>query len=116
MDFSVYREGRRSARHVPAEYEGAPGPPGSPWPGRRLFGLSPEMEKALRTVFQRPAPSGACAFRMRPGLPLWVDGEFLADAQPPEPDCRDYLAQKAAERKIKNATKPDPPGRAGGRL
>ena len=107
VDFSVYREGRRSARHVPAEYEGAPRAAGKPRAWAELFGLSPEMEKALRTVFQETSPERSlrlleCVL----GCPLWVDGEFLADAQPPEPDClRDYLAQKAAERKIKNATK-----------
>ena len=107
VDFSVYRDGRRAARHVPAEYEGAPRAAGKPRAWAELFGLSPEMEKALRTVFQETSPERSlrlleCVL----GCPLWVDGEFLADAQPPEPDClRDYLAQKAAERKIRNATK-----------
>ena len=107
VDFSVYRDGRRAARHVPAEYEGAPRAAGKPRAWAELFGLSPEMEKALRTVFQETSPERSlrlleCVL----GCPLWVDGEFLADAQPPEPDClRDYLAQKAAEKKIKNATK-----------
>lgn len=107
VDFSVYREGRRAARHVPAEYEGAPRAAGKPRAWAELFGLSPEMEKALRTVFQETSPERSlrlleCVL----GCPLWVDGEFLADAQPPEPDClRDYLAQKAAEKKIRNATK-----------
>ena len=107
VDFSVYREGRRAARHVPAEYEGAPRAAGKPRAWAELFGLSPEMEKALRTVFQETSPERSlrlleCVL----GCPLWVDGEFLADAQPPEPDyLRDYLAQKAAEKKIRNATK-----------
>lgn len=107
VDFSVYRDGRRAARHVPAEYEGAPRMAGKPRAWAELFGLSPEMEKALRTVFQETSPERslrllACVL----GCPLWVDGEFLEDAQPPEPDyLRDYLAQKAAEKKIKNATK-----------
>ena len=107
VDFSVYRDGRRAARHVPAEYEGAPRAAGKPRAWAELFGLSPEMEKALRTVFQETSPERSlrlleCVL----GCPLWVDGEFLADAQPPEPDyLRDYLAQKAAEKKIKNATK-----------
>ena len=107
VDFSVYRDGRRAARHVPAEYEGAPRAAGKPRAWAELFGLSPEMEKALRTVFQETSPERSlrlleCVL----GCPLWVDGAFLADAQPPEPDyLRDYLAQKAAEKKIKNATK-----------
>lgn len=107
VDFSVYRDGRRAARHVPAEYEGAPRAAGKPRAWAELFGLSPEMEKALRTVFQETSPERSlrlleCVL----GCPLWVDGEFLEDAQPPEPDyLRDYLAQKAAEKKIKNATK-----------
>ena len=107
VDFSVYRDGRRAARHVPAEYEGAPRAAGKPRAWAELFGLSPEMEKALRTVFQETSPERSlrlleCVL----GCPLWVDGEFLADAQPPEPDyLRDYLAQKAAEKKIRNATK-----------
>lgn len=107
VDFSVYRDGRRAARHVPAAYEGFPRIAGKPRAWAELFGLSPEMEKALRTVFQETSPERSlrlleCVL----GCPLWVDGEFLADAQPPEPDClRDYLAQKAAERKIRNATK-----------
>ena len=107
VDFSVYRDGRRAARHVPAEYEGAPRAAGKPRAWAELFGLSPEMEKALRTVFQETSPERSlrlleCVL----GCPLWVDGAFLADAQPPEPDyLRDYLAQKAAEKKIRNATK-----------
>ena len=107
VDFSVYRDGRRAARHVPAEYEGAPRAAGKPRAWAELFGLSPEMEKALRTVFQETSPERSlrlleCVL----GCPLWVDGEFLADAQPPEPDyLRDYLARKAAEKKIRNATK-----------
>ena len=107
VDFSVYRDGRRAARHVPAEYEGAPRAAGKPRAWAELFGLSPEEEKALRTVFQETCPERSlrlleCVL----GCPLWVDGEFLADAQPPEPTyLRDYLTQKAAERKIKNATK-----------
>ena len=107
VDFSVYRDGRRAARHVPAEYEGAPRMAGKPRAWAELFGLSSEREKTLRTVFQETSPERslrllACVL----GCPLWVDGEFLEDAQPPEPDClRDYLAQKAAEKKIKNATK-----------
>lgn len=107
VDFSVYRDGRRAARHVPAEYEGAPRAAGKPRAWAELFGLSSEREKTLRTVFQETSPERslrllACVL----GCPLWVDGEFLEDAQPPEPDyLRDYLAQKAAEKKIKNATK-----------
>ena len=107
VDFSVYRDGRRAARHVPAEYEGAPRAAGKPRAWAELFGLSPEMEKALRTVFQETSPERSlrlleCVL----GCPLWVDGAFLADAQPPEPDyLRDYLAQKAAEKKIRNATR-----------
>ena len=107
VDFSVYRDGRRAARHVQAEYEGAPRAAGKPRAWAELFGLSPEMEKALRTVFQETSPERSlrlleCVL----GCPLWVDGEFLADAQPPEPDyLRDYLARKAAEKKIRNATK-----------
>ena len=107
VDFSVYRDGRRAARHVPAEYEGAPRAAGKPRAWAELFGLSPEEEKTLRTVFQETSPERSlrlleCVL----GCPLWVDGEFLADAQPPEPAyLRDYLAQKAAEKKIKNATK-----------
>lgn len=107
VDFSVYRDGRRAARHVPAEYEGAPRMAGKPRAWAELFGLSSEREKTLRTVFQETSPERslrllACVL----GCPLWVDGEFLEDAQPPEPDyLRDYLAQKAAEKKIKNATK-----------
>lgn len=107
VDFSVYRDGRRAARHVPAEYEGAPRAAGKPRAWAELFGLSPEMEKALRTVFQETSPERSlrlleCVL----GCPLWVDGEFLADAQPPEPDyLRDYLARKAVEKKIRNATK-----------
>ena len=107
VDFSVYRDGRRAARHVPAEYEGAPRAAGKPRAWAELFGLSSEREKTLRTVFQETSPERslrllACVL----GCPLWVDGEFLEDAQPPEPDyLRDYLAQKAAEKKIRNATK-----------
>lgn len=107
VDFSVYRDGRRAARHVPAEYEGAPRMAGKPRAWAELFGLSSEREKTLRTVFQETSPERslrllACVL----GCPLWVDGEFLEDAQPPEPDyLRDYLAQKAAEKKIRNATK-----------
>ena len=87
VDFSVYRDGRRAARHVPAEYEGAPRAAGKPRAWAELFGLSPEMEKALRTVFQETSPERSlrlleCVL----GCPLWVDGEFLEDAQPPEPD------------------------------
>lgn len=107
VDFSVYRDGRRAARHVPAEYEGAPRAAGKPRAWAELFGLSSEREKTLRTVFQETSPERSlrlleCVL----GCPLWVDGAFLADAQPPEPDyLRDYLAQKAAEKKIRNATK-----------
>ena len=107
VDFSVYRDGRRAARLVAAEYEGAPRAAGKPRAWAELFGLSSEREKTLRTVFQETSPERslrllACVL----GCPLWVDGEFLEDAQPPEPDyLRDYLAQKAAEKKIKNATK-----------
>ena len=107
VDFSVYRDGRRAARHVPAAYEGSPRIAGKPRAWAELFGLSPEMEKALRTVFQETSPERSlrlleCVL----GCPLWVDGEFLEDAQPPEADyLRDYLAQKAAEKKIRNATK-----------
>ena len=107
VDFSVYRDGRRAARHVPAEYGGTFRAAGRPRAWAELFGLSPEGVKVLRTVFQETNPERSlrlleCVL----GCPLWVDGEFLVDAQPPEPDyLRDYLAQKAAERKIKNATK-----------
>lgn len=107
VDFSVYRDGRRAARHVPAAYEGFPRIAGKPRAWAELFGLSPEGEKTLRTAFQETSPERSlrlleCVL----GCPLWVDGEFLPDAQPPEPDyLRDYLARKAAEKKIRNATK-----------
>lgn len=107
VDFSVYRDGRRAARHVPAAYEGSPRIAGKPRAWAELFGLSPEGEKTLRTAFQETSPERSlrlleCVL----GCPLWVDGEFLPDAQPPEPDyLRDYLARKAAEKKIRNATK-----------
>ncbi len=107
VDFSVYRDGRRAARHVPAAYEGFPRIAGKPRAWVELFGLSPDAEKTLRAVFRETNPEGSLRLlECLLGCPLWVDREFLEEAQPPEPDyLRDYLAQKAAEKKIKNATK-----------
>ena len=107
VDFSVYRDGKRAARHVPAEYEGFPRVPGRPRAWGELFGLSPEAEKTLRTVFGETNPERSlrlleCVL----GCPLWVDGEFLDDIELPDPAYLEtYLAQKAAEKKIKNVTK-----------
>ena len=107
VDFSVYRDGKRAARHVPAEYEGFPRVPGKPRAWGELFGLSPEAEKTLRTVFGETNPERSlrlleCVL----GCPLWVDGEFLGDIELPDSAYLEtYLAQKAAEKKIKNVTK-----------
>ena len=107
VDFSVYRDGKRAARHVPAEYEGFPRVPGRPRMWRELFGLPPETEKTLRTVFGETNPERSlrlleCVL----GCPLWVDGEFLDDIELPDPAYLEaYLMQKSAEKKIKNVTK-----------
>lgn len=107
VDFSAYKDGKRAARYVPAEYEGVPRVPGKPRAWAELFGLSMDAEKMLRVVFRETNPEVSlrlleCVL----GCPLWVDGEFLPDAQPPEQAyLRNYLARKETEKKIRNATK-----------
>lgn len=107
VEFSVYRDGKRAARHIPAEYEGVSRSPGKPRAWTELFELSPDAEKTLRTVFQESNPEVSlhlleCVLN----CPLWVDEESLPDIRPPEQDyLRNYLVRKEAEKKIKNVTK-----------
>lgn len=107
VEFSLYREGKRVARHVPAEYEGFARTPGKSKVWAEQLGLSPEAEKNLRIVFKETNPEAslrllACVI----GCPLWVDTACMDEAAVPQQAyLTEYLARKNAERKLKNQTK-----------
>lgn len=107
VEFSVYRDGKRAARHIPAEYEGVSRSPGKPRAWAEVFGFSSDTEKTLRTVFQESNPE--VSLRLLECIlncPLWVVEESMSHIRLPEQDyLRDYLTRKEAEKKIKNVTK-----------
>ncbi|MDY3282802.1 hypothetical protein [Dysosmobacter sp.] len=107
VEFAVYRGGKRTARHVPAGYEGFPRSPGKSRVWAEQLGLTQEAERILRTVFRETSPEASlrlmeCVL----GCPLWVDAESMDSAAPPgQAYLTAYLERKNAEKKIRNATR-----------
>lgn len=107
VEFSVYRDGKRVARHVPAAYEGFKRCIGKPKAWTEAFGLPAEREATLRTIFRETHVEGSLhLLSCLLGCPLWVDAESLERAAVPEETyLEEYLARKKAEANIKNQTK-----------
>lgn len=111
VEFVLYRDGKRAARHIPASYEGYPRRTGKTGDWAQALGLSPEQENTLKTIFKETSPETSlhlleCVL----GCPLWADAETIADAAG-EVITEDnsyleaYLVRKNAKRKIKSQTK-----------
>lgn len=106
VEFALYREGKRVARHVPAEFEESARIAGSSKVWAEQLGASQETRKLLSAIFKETSPEISlhlleCALH----CPLWVDREWMDAYQPPEEGyLEQYLAQKEAERHIKNQT------------
>lgn len=113
VEFVLYRDGKRAARHIPAAYEGYARKAGKPGDWAEALGLSSEQENTLKIIFKEKHPETSlhlleCVL----GCPLWADAETITDAAG-ETVTEDnsyleaYLARKNAERKmkIKNQTK-----------
>ena len=106
VEFALYRDGKRVARHVPAEFEGSARIAGNSKVWAEQLGASQETQKILAAIFKETSPEISlhlleCALH----CPLWVDREWMDAYQPPEEGyLEQYLAQKEAERHIKNQT------------
>lgn len=107
VEFAVYQGGKRTARHIPAAYEGYGPLRGKPKAWANAFVLPPEGETALKTIFRETDPE--LSLRLLEcvlGCPLWVDAEWMEEAAPPDPAYLEaYLARKKTEGKLKNQTK-----------
>lgn len=105
--FTVYYNGRRIARHVPAECEGFPRSPGKSKTWSEQLGLSQETEKILQIVFKETSPE--VSLRLMECVldcPLWVDTEFIdVTPAPTQEYLTEYIERKRAEKGIKNRTK-----------
>lgn len=113
VEFVLYRDGKRAARHIPASYEGYPRRAGKPGDWVEVLGLSPEQENTLKIIFKETSPEISlhlleCVL----GCPLWADAETIADAAGKTiigdgSYLEAYIERKNAERKIKikNQTK-----------
>ena len=105
--FTLYCNGKRVARHVPAEYEGFARSPGKSKVWAEQLGLSGEAEKILRVVFKETNPK-ACLFLIECVLncSLWIDAESIDSASAPTQEyLTEYIERKKAEKRIKNQTR-----------
>lgn len=107
VEFAVYQSGKRTARHIPAAYEGYGPLKGKPKAWANALDLPQEGETALKAIFRETGPE--LSLRLLEcvlGCPLWVDAEFLEEVAPPDPAYLEaYLDRKKAESKLKNQTK-----------
>lgn len=107
VEFTIYCNGKRVARHVPAEYESFARSPGKSKVWAEQLGLSQEAEKDLRIVFKETSPETSlrlieCVLN----CPLWVDADSINSTLAPAQEyLTEYLERKNAEKKIKNQTK-----------
>ncbi|MBQ3569463.1 MAG: hypothetical protein IJA20_02195 [Methanocorpusculum sp.] len=107
VELTVYKEGKKAAGHVPAEYESFARSPGKPKKFIETLNLPSEEEKTLKAIFQERSPE-LCVHLMESllGCVLWVDEESLIYAKPLGRDyLEEYLSRKAEQSKIKNQTK-----------
>lgn len=107
VEFTVYYNGKRVARHVPAEYESFARSPGKSKVWAEHLGLSQEAEKELQVVFKESNPETSlrlmeCVLN----CPLRLDADSINSALSPAQEyLTEYLERKNAEKKIKNQTK-----------
>lgn len=106
-EFTVYLDGKRVCRHIPAEYDVFGRHPGNSKVWAEQLGLSQDTEKILKLVFKETNPEAAlhlleCILE----CPLWVDAEFMDSVTAPSQEyLMEYMNRKNSENKIKNQTK-----------
>lgn len=105
-EFSLYRDGRKAARHIPASYEGFDRHVGRMRDFVELLGLGPEEERLLRRVFRETRPE-VCLHLLENLLacPIWMDPE--SPQALPVAQSREYLEAYLARKgqKVQNQTK-----------
>lgn len=119
-EFSLYEEGKRSARHVPATYEGLRRTMGNPSKFLSAFGLNALDAPILEKLFAVKEPEQAvCLIESFFGCPIWgVDENCLPIGAPDPNTARDFVGANcpvryaAEKRKIKT----DRPPYLGGEL
>ena len=107
VDVSIYRNGKRIARHAPAEHPSARKNQSNAAIFAECFALSAEEEESLRLVFQEENPEAvlhliACVLN----CVLWVDADWIDSAALPDRSyLTEYLERVQAVEKLKNRTK-----------
>lgn len=106
VEFSLYRAGRKMARHIPASYEGFDRHVGRMKDFVALLGLDPEEEKLLRLIFRETRPEVSLhLLESLLSCPIWMDPE--EPRAPKEAEDRAYLNAYVArkQQKVRNRTK-----------
>lgn len=97
--FTLFCGGKKTAQHIPAEYEGEPRIPGDSrrWAGE--LGLSDKQEKILQIIFEETIAGVSLGLlECVLGCCLWVDPEFITDAKAPDRSYLDGYLKRREER------------------
>ena len=114
VEFSLYEEGKRSARHVPATYEDLRRTNGNPGKFLSAFGLDALDTPILEKLFAVKDPEQAvCLMESFFGCPIWGVDENYPPIGAPDPNtARDYVGlscpvrYKVEKRKVKKDRPP----------
>lgn len=103
VEFTIYKEGKRIGRHVPAAYEGLARKAGKPEHFIEAFGLPKDSLKQLGVIFKEQDPE-ICVRLLECVLQIDLEGNY--EGNHPDPSYLDtYLAEKEKKQKLDNRTK-----------
>lgn len=107
VEFSIYKDGKRIGRHVPAAYEGFARKTGKPSEFAEAFGQSEEVQEQLKVAFKESDPEVSVRLlESILGCALWADFETIDDVQAPDQSYfKEYIARKGKKEKLNNRTK-----------
>lgn len=107
VEFSIYKDGKRIGKHVPAAYEGFARKTGKPSQFAEAFGQSEEVQEQLKVAFKESDPEVSVRLMESIlGCALWADFETIDDVQVPDQSYfKEYIARKGKKQKPNNRTK-----------
>ena len=107
VEFSVYKDGKRIARHVPTAYEDFVRKAGKPVQFADALELPEEAQEQLKVAFKEQGPETSVRLlESILGCVLWVDYGALPGIQVPDQSYfEEYLARTGKKEKLSNQTK-----------
>ena len=107
VEFSIYKDGKKTGYHVPAAYEGFARKTGKPAKFLEAFDLPEEAQAQLKVAFKEQEPEVSVRLMESIlGCALWADFETIADVQAPDRSYfQEYIARVRKKEKLRNRTK-----------